>query len=89
MSVLVGDTQVNKFEQVWSLGHQMSQAVEGPQVNTYEQVSSLDHQISLARGGDPVIIRSSPTGGNFFAAVKSFAANIAISGYVVLTTKLE
>ena len=34
-----------------------------------------------------MIIRSGPTGGNFFAAVNSFAANIAISGNVVLTTK--
>ena len=36
---------------------------------------------------DPVIIRLSPTGGNFFAAVKSFDANIAISGNFVLNAK--
>ena len=34
-----------------------------------------------------MIIRSSPIGGNFFAAVKSFYANIAINGNFVLDTK--
>ena len=33
------------------------------------------------------MIRSSSTGGNFFAAVKSFDANIAKSGNFVLTVK--
>ena len=34
-----------------------------------------------------MIIRSSPTGGNFFAAIKSFDANITILGKFVLTVK--
>ena len=34
-----------------------------------------------------MIIRLSPTGGNFFAAVKSFDTNIAISGNFVLNAK--
>ena len=32
---------------------------------------------------DPVIIRSSPTEGNFCPAVKSFDANITVSGNLV------
>ena len=36
---------------------------------------------------DPLIIRSSPTGGNFFVAVKPFDANIAISGNFVLNAE--
>ena len=34
-----------------------------------------------------VIMRSSPTGGNFFAAVKSFDVNIANPGNYVLNAK--
>ena len=34
-----------------------------------------------------MIIRSSPTGGNFFAAIKSFDANITILDKFVLTVK--
>ena len=44
---------MNKFEQVFSDGHQMSQAgggVEGSEVNKSEQVSSDDHQMSLPGG---------------------------------------
>ena len=36
---------------------------------------------------DPLIIRLSLTGDNFFAAVKSFDANIAISGNFALNAK--
>ena len=34
-----------------------------------------------------MIVRPSPPGGNFFDAVKSFDANITISGNVVLNAK--
>ena len=36
-----------------------------------------------------MIIRLSPTGGNFFAAVKSFDANIAITDNFVLNADLK
>ena len=43
---------MNKFEQVFSLGHQMLVMVgEGsPQVTEFEQVSSLSHQLSVQVG---------------------------------------
>ena len=44
--------QVNKFEQVSSLGHQMPEpcGIEGTEVNKFVQVSSCGHQMSLLEG---------------------------------------
>ena len=51
----VGRPQMNKFEQVSGLGHQMSLGDGSPQVNKSEQVSSLCHQ-TTTRG--PYVLRS-------------------------------
>ena len=39
-------------------------------------------------GVEPVMIRFSPTGGNFFVSVKTFDANIDNIGNFVLTVKI-
>ena len=49
-----GGLQVNKFEQVSSVGHQLDVTLGGPEVNKFEQFLSEDHKMLLAGGRSTV-----------------------------------